>query len=105
MTPAVATEHGTSRGADKTATGPFQLEVPEAEQSIAAAPLREKVARIREKVTDELQGVRLATTQARARYWAPRRLRKCEARLKAPPAVHRRDRWTRHPFRPCWFET
>ncbi len=65
---------------------PFQIHVPEDE----LVDLRRRVAATRwperETVTDASQGVRLATTQALARYWATEHdWRKVEARLNALP--------------------
>ena len=65
---------------------PFHVEVPEAE----LVDLRRRIAATRwperETVTDDSQGVRLATTQALARYWATEHdWRKVEARLNALP--------------------
>jgi pimeloyl-ACP methyl ester carboxylesterase len=65
---------------------PFQVHIPEAQlldlrQRIAATRWPEK-----ETVTDESQGVQLATIQALARYWATDYdWRKCEAKLNALP--------------------
>src|SRR5579883_494983 len=65
---------------------PFQLQVSEED----LADLRRRIAATRwperETVADESQGVRLATTQALARYWATEHdWRKVEARLNALP--------------------
>jgi pimeloyl-ACP methyl ester carboxylesterase len=86
MTPATVTERLTELTTDRTAIRPFQFEVPEAE----LIELRRRINATRwpdrETVTDESQGVQLATTQALARYWATEYdWRKCEARLKALP--------------------
>jgi pimeloyl-ACP methyl ester carboxylesterase len=68
------------------AVRPFDVEIPEAKltdlrRRIAAAEWPE-----RETVTDESQGVRLATMQALARYWATDYdWRKCEAKLQELP--------------------
>ena len=71
---------------DKTAIRPFRVEGPEAE----LIELRRRIDATRwpdrETVTDQSQGVQLATTQELARYWATEYdWRKCEARLKALP--------------------
>jgi pimeloyl-ACP methyl ester carboxylesterase len=68
------------------AVRPFRINVPEEE----LVDLRRRVAATRwperETVTDESQGVQLATTQALARYWATEHdWRKVEARLNALP--------------------
>jgi pimeloyl-ACP methyl ester carboxylesterase len=65
---------------------PFHINVPEAELT----ELRRRITATkwpeRETVTDDSQGVRLATTQALARYWATEYdWRKVEARLNALP--------------------
>ena len=65
---------------------PFQPSIPEE----ALIDLRRRVLATRwpdrETVTDSSQGVRLATVQALARYWATDYdWRMCEARLKALP--------------------
>jgi pimeloyl-ACP methyl ester carboxylesterase len=71
---------------DDNAIRPFQVDVPEA----ALVDLRQRVAATiwpeRETVADDSQGVRLATIQALARYWATDYdWRKVEARLNALP--------------------
>src|SRR5918995_2822269 len=65
---------------------PFHVETPEAE----LAELRRRIEATRwpseQLVADRSQGVRLATLQALARYWATEYdWRKCEARLNALP--------------------
>ncbi len=72
--------------ADKTATRPFQVKVSDAELT----ELRRRVSATRwperETVSDQSQGVQLATTQALARYWEKEYdWRRCEARLNALP--------------------
>src|SRR5579862_5848499 len=67
-------------------THPFQIHIPEED----LVDLRRRIAATRwpdrETVTDDSQGVRLATTQALARYWATEHdWRKVEARLNALP--------------------
>jgi pimeloyl-ACP methyl ester carboxylesterase len=74
------------RGTDKTAIRPFRVDVPESE----LAELRRRINATkwpeRETVTDQSQGVQLATIQKLARYWATEYdWRKCEARLNALP--------------------
>src|SRR5216684_2606087 len=73
-------------GGDKTAIRPFHVNVPEAE----LVELRRRINATRwperETVTDQSQGVQLATIQALARYWGTEYdWRKCEARLNALP--------------------
>ena len=72
--------------ADKTGIRPLRVNVPEEE----LAELRERINATRwpdrETVTDQTQGVQLATTQALARYWATDYdWRKVEAKLNALP--------------------
>ena len=73
-------------GRDATSISPFQVNVPEEE----LAELRRRINATRwpdrETVTDQTQGVQLATTQALARYWATDYdWRKVEAKLNALP--------------------
>src|SRR5437667_8983034 len=86
MTPATVTEQRTVQTTDKPAIRPFHFEVPEAE----LIELRRRINATRwpdrETVTDASQGVRLATTQALARYWATEYdWRKIEAKMNALP--------------------
>jgi pimeloyl-ACP methyl ester carboxylesterase len=74
------------QAADKNAIRPFQVDIPEAE----LAELRRRINATkwpeRETVTDESQGLPLATIQALARYWATDYdWRKCEAKLNSLP--------------------
>jgi pimeloyl-ACP methyl ester carboxylesterase len=72
--------------ADRTAIRPFEVHVPE--EQLAELRRRVAAARLpsRELVTDRSQGVRLATVQELARYWATDYdWRACEARLNALP--------------------
>ena len=73
-------------GGDKSAVRPFHVDVPEAE----LIELRRRINATRwperETVTDQSQGVQLATMQRLARYWGTEYdWRKCEARLNAVP--------------------
>ena len=86
MTPTSATEERLEQAVEKTAIRPFRVNVPEAE----LAELRRRINATRwpdrETVTDQTQGVQLATVQALARYWATGYdWRTCEARLNALP--------------------
>ena len=86
MTPTSATEERLEQAVEKTAVRPFRVNVPEAE----LAELRRRINATRwpdrETVTDQTQGVQLATVQALARYWATGYdWRTCEARLNALP--------------------
>jgi pimeloyl-ACP methyl ester carboxylesterase len=76
----------TETGADKTAIRPFPIDVPDS----ALADLRRRIAATqwpeRETVGDATQGVRLATMQKLAHYWATDYdWRKGEAKLNALP--------------------
>jgi pimeloyl-ACP methyl ester carboxylesterase len=77
----------TATGSDKSAIRPFpRLEVPEAELTDLRRRIQATRWPDRETVNDASQGVRLATVQALARYWATQYdWRKCEARLNAIP--------------------
>jgi hypothetical protein len=56
--------------ADKTAIRPFQMSVPEEELTELRRRINATRWPERETVTDQSQGVQLATVQALARYWA-----------------------------------
>jgi pimeloyl-ACP methyl ester carboxylesterase len=76
----------TERSADDPAIRPFTIETPESDLH----DLRARVAATnwpeKEPVEDQSQGVRLATIQALARYWATDYdWRKCEEKLNALP--------------------
>ena len=80
------TERPTNQTADTTAIRPFRVAVPETELS----ELRRRITATkwpeRETVTDQSQGVQLATIQKLASYWATDYdWRKVEARLNAVP--------------------
>ena len=65
---------------------PFRIDVPEAELTELRRRINATKWPERETVTDESQGVQLATTQKLARYWATDYdWRKCEAKLNALP--------------------
>jgi Epoxide hydrolase N terminus len=103
---------------DNTAIRPFQVNFPEAE----VTELRRRIAATRwperELVSDEAsrsiwatlsagdtQGVQLATMQKLIQYWGTKYdWSKCEARLKALPALRHRARRARHPFHPREIE-
>ena len=75
-----------SEEAEDNAIRPFRFEAPEE----ALADLRRRINTTkwpeRETVTDDSQGVQLATVQKLARYWASEHdWRKCEATLNALP--------------------
>jgi len=76
----------TGRSTDTTAIRPFRVNIPQE----ALDDLRRRINATkwpeREYVTDQTQGVQLATAQKLARYWATDYdWRKVEARLKAQP--------------------
>src|SRR3981189_606187 len=72
--------------ADKNAIRPFQVNVPEAELTELRRRINATKWPERETVTDQSQGVQLATIQALARYWATEYdWRKIEAKLKVLP--------------------
>ena len=99
-----------AQAAKEAATGdqairPFRVHFPDE----ALADLRRRIAATRwpdkETVTDQSQGVQLATMQKLARYWATDYdWRKCEAKLNALPQFVTDHRWGRHPFHPCPVE-
>src|SRR3954466_116333 len=81
-----ATEAAREAGSDNTAVRPFEIGFPEAELT----ELRKRVNATRwpehETVTDDSQGVPLATMRELAGHWgADYDWRKCEAQLKALP--------------------
>ena len=86
MATASATEERTKPAADKDAIRPFRVNVPEAELTELRRRINATKWPERETVTDQRQGVQLATIQKLARYWATDYdWRKCEARLNALP--------------------
>ena len=85
---------------------PFQVHIPQADLD----DLRRRVLATkwpaRETVTDESQGVQLATMQKLASYWANRlRLAKSGGETECLTAIHDHDRWSRYSFYSCSFET
>src|SRR6202163_770173 len=86
MTQAIGTPQGSKRAADKNAIRPFHVNVPEAELTELRRRINATKWPERETVTDQSQGVQLATIQALARYWGTEYdWRKVEARLNALP--------------------
>src|SRR3954466_16317324 len=86
MTQAAATTLSSEEAADSSTIRPFRANFPEEE----LIDLRRRINATRwpdrETVTDQSQGVQLATIQALARYWATGYdWRKCQARLNALP--------------------
>jgi pimeloyl-ACP methyl ester carboxylesterase len=81
-----ATQRASENAADKTSIRPFQVNVPEAELTELRRRINATRWPDRETVTDESQGVPLATIQELSRYWATDyNWRKCEAKLNALP--------------------
>ena len=86
MTQTSARQQSSEGAADKNAIRPFHVNVSEAELD----DLRRRIQATKwpepETVPDQSQGVRLATIQKLAHYWATDYdWRKCEAQLKALP--------------------
>ena len=76
----------TSQTVDKTTVRPFHVNVPEAELTELRRRIHSTRWPDRETVTDESQGLPLATIQGLARYWATDYdWRKCETKLNALP--------------------
>ncbi len=86
MTPS-ATQQGSEQATDKTAIRPFRVnDVPEAELTELRRRINATRFPERETVTDQSQGVQLATVQNLARYWATEYdWRKVEAKLNSYP--------------------
>src|SRR5438132_10337197 len=79
-------ELGEQTGSDKAAIRPFRVNVPEAELTELRRRINATKWPDRETVSDQSQGVQLATIQRLARYWGTEYdWRKCEARLNALP--------------------
>jgi pimeloyl-ACP methyl ester carboxylesterase len=81
-----ATQPTSTQAADKAAIRPFQMTFPESELTELRRRINATRWPERETVTDESQGVQLATTQALAHYWGTEYdWRKIEAKLNALP--------------------
>ena len=86
MTQTSPTQRGREQTADKNALRPFQVNVPEAELTELRRRINATKWPERETVTDQSQGVQLATIQKLAQYWgAEYDWRRCEAQLNALP--------------------
>lgn len=86
MTQISTTHQGNKQADDKNAIRPFHTNVPEEDLTELRRRINATKWPERETVTDASQGVRLATTQALARYWATDYdWRKIEAKLSALP--------------------
>ena len=86
MTQTSPTQQGSRQAADKNAIHPFRVSIPEE----ALTDLRRRIAATRwpdkETVSDQSQGVQLATIQKLAHYWGTEYdWRRCEAQLNALP--------------------
>jgi hypothetical protein len=69
MTRSRATQRGSEQAADKATIRPFQVNVPEEELTELRRRIHSTRWPDRETVTDESQGVPLATIQELGRYW------------------------------------
>ncbi len=69
MTQTSATPQGSKQAADKNAIRPFHVNVAEAELTELRRRINATKWPERETVTDQSQGVQLATIQELARYW------------------------------------
>ena len=79
-------EVGQQASSDKSAIRPFRASFPDSELSELRRRINATRWPERETVSDQSQGVQLATTQALARYWASEYdWRKVEAKLNALP--------------------
>jgi pimeloyl-ACP methyl ester carboxylesterase len=86
MTQTSTRQQNNEQSTDKNAIRPFHVNVPEAELTELRRRINATRWPERETVTDQSQGVQLATMQALADYWATEYdWRKVEARLKALP--------------------
>src|SRR5271169_5961702 len=86
MTQSSATQRGSEQATDKTTIRPFQVNVPEAELTELRRRINSTRWPDRETVTDESQGLPLATIQELAPYWATDYdWRKCETKLNVLP--------------------
>jgi len=86
MTPTSTRQQSTEQTTDKNAIRPFRVDVPEEELIELRRRIKATRWPDRETVTDETQGVQLATVQALAQYWATEYdWHKCQVRLNALP--------------------
>ena len=84
MTPASTMQQSNEQTTDKNAIRPFRVDVPEEELIELRRRIKATRWPDRETVTDETQGVQLATVQALAQYWATEYdWHKCQVRLNA----------------------
>jgi pimeloyl-ACP methyl ester carboxylesterase len=86
MAQTTASKQTGKQATDKHAIRAFQVDVPEAELTELRRRINATKWPDRETVTDQTQGVQLATIQEVARYWAnDYDWRKCESKLNALP--------------------
>jgi hypothetical protein len=86
VTQSGATQRGSEQGADNTTIRPFKANVSDADLAELRTRINSTRWPDRETVTDESQGLPLATIQELARYWAKDYdWRKIEAKLNALP--------------------
>ena len=87
MTTTIAAQENSKPATDKSAIRPLQkVNFPEAELTELRRRINNTKWPERETVTDDTQGVQLATTQALARYWAAEYdWRKIETKINALP--------------------
>jgi len=86
MTPTSTRQQSTEQTTDKNAIRPFRVDVHEEELIELRRRIKATRWPDRETVTDETQGVQLATVQALAQYWATEYdWHKCQVRLNALP--------------------
>jgi pimeloyl-ACP methyl ester carboxylesterase len=86
MTQTIARPQGSEQTVDRNAIRPFHVNVPEAELTELRRRINATRWPERETVTDQSQGVQLATIQKLARYWATEYdWRKVEGKLQALP--------------------
>jgi Epoxide hydrolase N terminus len=86
MTQNSVTQPSGGQAADKNAIRPFHVNIQEAELTELRRRINATKWPEREQVTDDSQGVQLATIQELAHYWATDYdWRKCEAKLNALP--------------------
>ena len=87
MTKTIGVEECSTMATENSAIRPFpKVNVPEAELTELRRRINSTKWPERETVTDETQGVQLATTQALAQYWgSDYDWRKCEAKLQSLP--------------------
>ena len=86
MAQTITTQQGSKQVGDENAIRPFHVNIPESDLTELRRRINATKWPERETVTDQSQGVQLATIQALARYWGTEYdWRKCEARLNALP--------------------